>query len=158
MLVCVCVRACTCSWPCHRCTADNPHLGQAQTALFQNTAEGNYKLGQPLDQKAGSILQHILSCRLSAAKIGYRTSEQWVRPPQCDKNTSRHLVLGPLGTAALGGWLNSEWTRGHFLHCIVSNGGEVFSLQTVIQAILNFRFLWTVLYETHWHEDGQSNY
>lgn len=56
--------------PCHLSTLDNPHPGQAQTAVFQNTAEGNYKLGQPLDHETGSILQCILSPWLSLAKTG----------------------------------------------------------------------------------------
>lgn len=68
MLVRACVHACT--RPCHLSTLDNPHPGQAQTAVFQNTAEGNYKLGQPLDHEAGGILQCILSPRLSPAKTG----------------------------------------------------------------------------------------
>lgn len=73
---CVCVdvlvraRVHACTRPCHLSTLDNPHPGQAQTAVFQNTAEGNYKLGQPLDHEAGGILQCILSPQLSPAKTG----------------------------------------------------------------------------------------
>lgn len=55
---------------CHLSTLDNPHPGQAQTAVFQNTAEGNYKLRQPLDHEADGILQCILSPQLSQAKTG----------------------------------------------------------------------------------------
>jgi len=68
----VLVRACAqaCPRPCHLSPLDTPHHGQAQIAVFQNTAEGNYKLGQPLDHEADSILQCILSPRLFLAKTG----------------------------------------------------------------------------------------
>lgn len=66
--MCVCGCACACMYTrlCHLSTLDNPHPGQAQTAVFQNTAEGNYKLGQPLDHEAGGIL----SPQRSPAKTG----------------------------------------------------------------------------------------
>lgn len=71
---CACFCVCVCwaggGWCSHACTLDNPHPGQAQTAVFQNTAEGNYELGRPLDHEADSILQCILSPRLSPAKTG----------------------------------------------------------------------------------------
>lgn len=64
VLVRACVHACT--RLCHLSTLDNPYPGQVQTAVFQNTAEGNYKLGQPLDHEAGGIL----SPRRSPTKTG----------------------------------------------------------------------------------------
>lgn len=36
----------------HACTLRNPHPGQAQAAVFQKAAEGNYKLGRCLDGEA----------------------------------------------------------------------------------------------------------
>lgn len=110
--VCACWRACAyvhaCARPCHLSTLDNPHPGQAQTAVFQNTAEGNYKLGQPLDHEAGSILQCILSPQFSPAKTGLDQVNNDSHLPHCDKNTSRRPALSPLGTAVLGVWLASE--------------------------------------------------
>lgn len=56
-----------CAPPCHLSTLDNPHPGQAQTAVFQNTAEGNYKLGQPLYH---SLAHPIAAATPAEAKAG----------------------------------------------------------------------------------------
>lgn len=97
-----------CTRPRHLSTLDNPHPGQAQTAVFQNTAEGNYKLGQALDHEAGGILQCILSPRFSRAKTGLDQVNNDSQLPCCDKNTSRRPALSPQGTVVLGERLTGE--------------------------------------------------
>lgn len=72
--VCVRVRA---------CTLGNPHPGWAQTAVFQNTAEGNYKLGRPLDGGVGA---------LSGASC-YRDSTGPTRGSHRMNNDSHHLAV-----------------------------------------------------------------
>lgn len=55
------------------CTFLNPHSGRAQTAVFQNTEEGNYKLGRSLDGHTGGVLGRILSRRLRRGPTGAYT-------------------------------------------------------------------------------------
>lgn len=126
---------------CHLSTLDNPHPGQEQAAVFQNTAEGNYKLGQPLDHEADGILQCILSPHFSRAKARLRPTEQWVRPPQCDENASKPPAVSPLGNAALG-----EWLTGDFAAEVTGRGAqweivERYTFEALKYAMLyNFQF------------------
>lgn len=89
--VCVCARAQT-------YTLDNPHPGRAQTAVFQKTAEGNYKLGRSLDREAGGVLRRIPSPPLQRAKAGLHR----LAPPRRHTDTSRRPATSPPGQQRLG--------------------------------------------------------
>lgn len=91
--------------PCHLSTPDNPHPGQAQTAVFQNTAEGNYKLGQPLDHEAGrhSPAHPITSTFPSQNRL--RPREQWLRPPHWDPKCKQASCTKPVGADCCPWWM-----------------------------------------------------